>query len=224
MNQYFNTSGFIFDMDGVIFDSESTGAKELQRHARSVGLEIPRESIKKYRGQTGIKIWLGIMEEFNLPRDLDYYLQSFDPQGFKAYQGIPPTKGLPEFLKMLRVNNIPTAVATSARQDRMDAVLQFLNLTEFFNAKISGSDVKNSKPHPEIFLKAAQIINKKPADCVVFEDAPNGIQAALSGGFTCIGIKNTENTVDDLKAAHGILEDFSDQSLELLDKLLKNSD
>lgn len=206
--------GLIFDMDGVVVDSEHVGASELMRHASQFGVSLSRDDIRKYKGQTGIKIWQRLVEEFSLPSPAEYYLAAYNPQAFLPYSKLPPTPGIEKLLQECRQNHVPTSIATSARRDRMNAMMGFLNLTGCFDAYICGSDVQNSKPHPEVFLKAAAAIGCEPSQCIVFEDATLGIEAALAGGFCCVGVRNTENTAEEVAKAHHIIENFLDFTVE----------
>jgi len=121
----------------------------------------------------------------------------------KMYQEIflPHLKlidGLPEFLEHAYKEHIPMAIATAAIPFNIDFVLDNLNISHYFKAIISAHDVKESKPHPEVFLKAAQALNTAPEDCIVFEDAPKGVEAAQNAGMKAVVI-TTLHTADEFK-------------------------
>ncbi|MBS7564362.1 HAD family phosphatase [Mucilaginibacter sp. Bleaf8] len=99
--------------------------------------------------------------------------------------------GLPEFLEKAYQQNIPMAIASAAILFNIDFVLDNLNIRHYFKAIVSAEDVTLSKPHPETFLKAAELLQQAPTDCLVFEDVPKGAEAALNAGMKAVVLTTT---------------------------------
>ncbi|MCX5748655.1 MAG: HAD-IA family hydrolase [Candidatus Saganbacteria bacterium] len=128
--------------------------------------------------------------------------------------------GLTVFLDQLKKAGIPRVLATSAGKENIDFVLDGLNLRRFFSQIIGGDGIKNGKPAPDIFLKAAEVAGKAPQDCVVFEDAFSGFKAALSAGSKCVGL--ITNLTEEQIIAAGVdlaIKDFTQISVSILDSL-----
>lgn len=122
------------------------------------------------------------MDEISHKKELDYQ------EKFKPHLKLLP--GLSEFLECAHNNNIPMAIGSAAIPFNIDFVLDNLNIRHYFKAIVSADDVKESKPHPETYLKAAELLKVKPSACVVFEDAPKGVEAALNADMPAVAITN----------------------------------
>ncbi len=117
--------------------------------------------------------------------------------------------GIREFLE--RHRNVPMAVATNAEPANVDFVLHEAGLRHYFRGTVDGHQVQNAKPHPEVYLKAADLLETHPANCLVFEDSITGVQAGLAAGMRVIGIATTH---DELPGVSLIVKDFNDPALE----------
>jgi len=118
-----------------------------------------------------------------------------------------------KFLKQLKAENLKIALATSSRQEKMNFVLQLTNLTSYFDIIVTGDLVQKSKPAPDIFLKAAEKLQLKPEDCLVVEDAANGVKAAKNAGMKCVAITTT-HTEDLLQQADLVINSYEDLDLQ----------
>jgi HAD superfamily hydrolase (TIGR01509 family) len=125
-------------------------------------------------------------------------------------------KGLDTFLKRAAEQNIQMAIATAAITFNIDFVVDNLDIRHYFNALVSADDVTKSKPHPETFLKAAEQLGVDPKDCLVFEDAPKGVEAALNAGMDCLVITtmHPKDEFPDYDNIIGFVEDYTDPLLE----------
>ncbi len=193
--------GLIFDVDGVIADTEAVnarvsikvfadlfgvegvvrkdfeaglgrGAEEyVKAGARSHSLELTEEQIKK---TTQVR--------------QEYFLKIL------SQEPLPPFPGVLELMdKAMKEKNFRLAIATSGTLEKSRAVLEAAKVPYRKMVYINGNDVKNKKPDPELFLLAAERMGIEPADCVVIEDAPNGVQAAKAAGAKCIAVTNSTN-------------------------------
>jgi beta-phosphoglucomutase len=135
-------------------------------------------------------------------------------EDFQAHLKLIP--GLHDFLNKSKLNNITLAIGTAAPVLNVDYVLNNLNIRHYFRSVIGPDDVIESKPHPEVFLKAASEINVAPENCIVFEDAPKGIEAASRAGMKAIGV-TSYHSVDELRSESLLftINDYTDRNLEI---------
>lgn len=130
-------------------------------------------------------------------------------------------KGLENFLEKARQHNILLAIGTAAIKFNIDFVLDRLHLRDYFSAIVGADDVKESKPNPETFTKAAQLLRVSAKDCIVFEDAPKGVEAAQNAGMRTIVI-TTMHSKEEFKAYKNILAFIKDYTDEVLGELFVN--
>ena len=178
----------IFDMDGLIIDSERVTYKKKKKKLAQLGHHDFTEEL--YRNCLG-KNKQGICQVF-----IDHYGQDFPmdevwddvhvwiDESLRQY--VPKKKGLVELLEYLKANNYKTIVATSSGRARVDEILKNADLTKYFDDTICGDEVTHGKPHPEIFLTACQKLDVKPEEALVLEDSEAGILAAYDGRIDVI--------------------------------------
>ena len=129
--------------------------------------------------------------------------------------------GLMEFLEKTYQAGIPMAIGSAAIPFNIDFVLDNLNIRHYFKAIVSAEDVEFSKPHPETFLKAAQLLNVEPTECLVFEDVPKGVEAAQNAGMNAV-VLTTTHQADEFKAFENVLHYANDFTDSFFNSLLKN--
>jgi len=181
---------YIFDMNGTMIDDMHYHIQvwdKLLNEELKAGLS-PEELRSHMYGKNEELITRVFGNRFS-----DEEMHKLSVRKEKMYQEIflPHLKlidGLPEFLEHAYKQGIPMAIATAAIPFNIDFVLDNLNIRHYFKAIISAHDVKESKPHPEVFLKAAQALNTAPEDCIVFEDAEPGVTAAKAAGMAWVRI------------------------------------
>ncbi len=178
----------IFDMDGLMIDSERVTYNEYVKKLAQLGHHDFTEEL--YRNCLG-KNKPGICQVF-----IDHYGQDFPmtevwddvhvwiDESLRQY--VPKKKGLVELLEYLKANNYKTIVATSSGRARVDEILKNADLTKHFDDTICGDEVTHGKPHPEIFLTACQKLDVKPEEALVLEDSEAGILAAYDGRIDVI--------------------------------------
>jgi beta-phosphoglucomutase len=128
--------------------------------------------------------------------------------------------GLDHFLNEAKTAGILMAIGSAAIPFNINFVLDGLNIQSFFSAIVSANDVNVSKPHPETFLKAAELLKINPSDCLVFEDAPKGVEAALNAGMPCIAITSTHTAseFENYQNVIGIIDNYNDPIIASLIK------
>lgn len=141
----------------------------------------------------------------------------------KAYQEayrpeLALIKGLPAFLQAAKERDIPMAIGSAAILFNIDFVLDGLNIRSFFVSIVSADDVSFSKPHPETYLKCANLLGKNPGDCIVFEDSPKGVEAVANAGMRSVVI-TTMHAKEEFGQFNNVIffiEDYTDQQLNIL--------
>lgn len=209
-----NPLALIFDMDGVIVDSNPFHKKALLQFCEKYGFHLTEEQMKtSIFGRTN-KEWLTKLFGNISPERMKQLEEEKEALFRKIYSPhIRPVKGLIEFLELLRANRIPMAVATSAPESNVQFTLEQTGTAGYFSTVITGDSVVESKPHPEIYLKAAGAIGYSPEDCVVIEDSLSGIKAARRAGCKVVGITTTHSR-DELLDVDLIIENFEKLAVE----------
>ena len=186
----------IFDMDGVIFDTEKVYLDIWIEVFEKYGYIMTKELYVNVMGTGRKNVIKTFLENFGDDLPIEKMYEEKDNQLFYIIenQGIPLKEGVKELFSMLKEKNYKIALATSAKRERVEKQIKDKWLKESFDAIVCGDDVEKGKPSPDIFLKAAKKIDVEPENCFVVEDSPAGIKAAFSGGMKGIH-------VEDLKAA-----------------------
>ncbi len=186
--------GYIFDMDGVLCDSEAFIAEAAIRMFKErYGLEVHEEDFIPFVG-TGEDRYLGGVAEkhgiqLTLPDDKN---ETYRLYAECAHGKLQPLPGVKSFIEQSKRAGLKLAIATSADESKLQVNLREMGLDEeLFDALVNGLDIEHKKPAPDIFLEAAKRLGLDPAECVVFEDAITGVQAARAAGSRCIGITSS---------------------------------
>lgn len=191
----------IFDMDGVIYDTEAFYLKHWIQVFSEYGYEMTKAIYINAmgRGRKKVKEYFKSVFGEDLPIE-EMYVKK-DKLLFDAIRNkeVPLKPGALEFLSYLKNNNIKTALATSAKRKRLDIQLEDSPIVQYFDAIVCGDDVVNSKPDPEIFLKAAEKIGAKIEKCIVIEDSEAGIKAAHDGKMTAFHVEDLKEADDSIK-------------------------
>ncbi|MDX9882912.1 MAG: HAD family phosphatase [Prolixibacteraceae bacterium] len=213
----------IFDMDGVIIDSEPIHIACEKEIIRLLGLHIPEHEHHAFIGTTDEIMWSKIGEMYDLPVNVPYIIQlkkSLYMEYLKKDTHLRPISYIPELIADLHRNKFLLALASSSPHEQIDYILTTFGIRNYFQSVVSGEDVKVGKPDPGIFLKAAGSINVLPESCVVIEDSYNGATAAKNANMKCIAYKNPNSGNQDLSNADRIVHSFREISPDLIRELL----
>jgi beta-phosphoglucomutase family hydrolase len=211
----------IFDMDGVIIDSEPIHMEIEQEIFNSLGITIPKEKHFTFVGTSTKNMWEAIITEYNLDIDLDEIIRRNKSSYRKKLTetSITPIDGVSPLIKTLHESGFKLALASSSIPEEIETVLNMFSLNSFFQKVVSGSHVQYSKPHPEIFLHTARELNSLPQNCLVIEDSENGVRAAKSAGMKCIGFRNLNSGNQNLELADKVITSFSELEIVLISQL-----
>lgn len=197
----FMFKGAVFDMDGLMIDSE--------RLVYSIWQEMLDEDGKKFNLDI-FKKTIGLRSEDSYEYYKSVYGEDFDYPAYKAESriryfkrieknGVPVKKGLYEIFDYLKSVGCKISLATSTSSQTALKIMKKINLYDKFDAFVCGDDVKNGKPDPEVFLIAAKKLGLEPVDCVAFEDSINGIKSAHAAGMTTVMVPDLSEPTDEIK-------------------------
>lgn len=186
--------GFLFDWDGVVIDSHAQHEESWELLSTELRQPLPDGFFKQtfgMRNQQIMPMWLphlaGNDAEIIALGDRKEELY----RAILRRDGIEALPGVKDFLNAARAAGIPTSIGSSSPRQNIDVIIEMAKLNGLFDAIVSADDVQRGKPDPEVFLKGAAKLNRRPERCVVFEDAFVGIQAGKSGGMKVVGIAST---------------------------------
>jgi beta-phosphoglucomutase len=185
--------GVLFDMDGVLVDSEPFICKAAMMMFEELGVKVQPEDFHPFVGMGENRYIGGVAEKHGIKVDIE----QVKARTYAIYAGIvagklEPLAGTHEFIARCRAKGFRLALATSADRVKMEVNLREIGLENTtFNAIVTGLDVVNKKPHPDIYIKAAEMLGLSPAECLVVEDAVSGIRAGKAAGARCLGITSS---------------------------------
>ncbi len=211
----------IFDMDGLMLDSERASLRSWSRGARELGLQIGDDYWLRLVGHSMVACQ-SILRERMDPAQITLLLE----RCYALYQaeveaGVPLRPGIHEILQMLARYKVPCGVATSTRRPLAPHKLQTAGLLPYFKSVTAGNDVEHPKPAPDIYLLAAQRMGAAPQRCLALEDSPAGVTAALAAGLTVIQVPDLVVPDEALRArGHRIVASLH-QAHELLEARLQ---
>lgn len=203
---------FIFDMDGVIIDSEPLHSRVKMETFAHFGLPFDEGDLAQYMGRTSVDIFSDVLKkehrtDVSVQEIVNYkHAHYLELAVGGALEAIP---GSLELIARLRAAGVPLALATSSWRRVVDAILVQFDLTEAFASVISGSELPKSKPNPAIYRLSAEALGVDPRKCVVLEDTAAGVAAAKGAGMYCIGFRSPHSGVQDLSRADEIVDDLA---------------
>ena len=194
----------IFDMDGLMIDSERVTFECYQERLKDMNLTMDEEFYKTLLGKPIKGIYQRFYDVYGNDFPIENVIQDVHQLMAERFEteGVPVKKGLVELLHYLKDNNYKTIVATSSNRDRVDKILAQAKITEFFDDSICGDEVTKGKPNPEVFLKSCQKLGVNVDEAIVLEDSEAGIQASYDANIKVICIpdmKYPEKTFKILK-------------------------
>lgn len=214
--------GVVFDMDGVIVDTNPYHKISLKQFCEKYGYHFTDEElIKRIYGRTNNEWITNLFGK--LPKERLLELGEEKEAMFRAIykDAVEPVAGLEKFLKKLTHQKIPNAIGTSAPRSNVDFILDNTGLRNYFPVILDQSHVEHGKPNPEIYLKTAAALNLQPAQTIVFEDSLSGIEAAQRAGARVVGVTTT-HTPAELKHCDLVIPDFTNLELESLSAIIKD--
>jgi len=213
----------LFDMDGVIVDTEPLHCKAYYKMFDAVNIKVSEELYESFTGQATLPICRQLCEIFQLsetPETLVQLKRKFFKELFFNDPSLTLIEGVLDLIKNYYQNGLTLVLASSASMTTINNVFTRFNLDQYFVAKLSGADLKASKPHPEIFINAAKASGFSTKECMVIEDSTNGITAAIKAEIFCIGFKSPNSKNQDYSKANKVISTFDEILFEKVKNLI----
>jgi len=214
---------FIFDMDGTMVNNMSWHCKAWSEFFRDQGIEVAEEEFMRLAGKTTKEL----ISTFIGRPVTDEECRQFAAQKEFLYRTLyrphlKPVPGLRQFLRDARAKGIKIAVATAADPKNIEFTLSLLKVKDLLDAVAGAAEVRHGKPEPDIFLLAASKLGVQPADCIVFEDAEMGLEAASRAGMRAVAMTtgHAREQLQAMKGATWVADDFNDPQVRSLLKMI----
>ena len=203
----------LFDMDGVIVDTEPLHHKAYKMMFNDVGIDVSDSMYRSFTGQSTRGICEFLCKHFDLtlePISLEKGKRAHFTKLFFEDPDLQLLDGVEDLIKNYHSNGLTLVVASSASMFTINNVMKRFNLDSYFKDKLSGADLKASKPHPEIFINAAKAAGVSNSECFVIEDSTNGIIAAKEADIFCVAYKSAHSKDQDYTRADMTISDYKD--------------
>ena len=218
----------IFDLDGTLIDSMWVWDKIDEHFLGIRNIAVPEDLNKELEGKSFTESAQHFKERFKIEMSVEEIKDEWNRTAWRFYTvEVTLKKGVSEFLHELKKNNIKMGIATSNSVQLVQAVLEALDIKEYFSQIRTSCEVGRGKPYPDIYLKVAEDLNVEPNRCLVFEDIPNGVRAGKNAGMMVWGIEDRQT--DDLKEevkkiADAYVHDYDEAKEKLRISYLKETD
>ncbi|CAD0008793.1 HAD family hydrolase [Flavobacterium salmonis] len=214
----------IFDMDGVIVDTEPVHRYAYYKQFSELKITVTEEMYTSFTGFSTRNTFQTLKDFFPTIEhgieDLIQRKRSIFNDAFDTKEDLYLLEGVEDLIKDLHANGIQLILASSASKVTIDRVFTRFNLYQFFSAIVSGEDFPQSKPNPAIFVHAASLSVAPKENCIIIEDSTNGVKAAKGAGIFCVGYKSENSKGQDLSEANLIINHFNELSAEKISQLI----
>jgi len=211
----------IFDMDGVLVNSEPLHRKAYFNMFEEFNLNVSNRLYESFTGKSTSAICKELCEIFDLSISHEKLMLSKRKHFKTIFDNDPKFQMIDGALSLIKnyfYNNLTLILASSASMTNINRIFKKFDLDKFFKAKISGADLKESKPNPEIFIKAAKLSGFNKSECIVIEDSTNGIIASKSAGIYCIGYNSPNSKNQNYDKADLVVSNFNEIRFDYLNK------
>jgi beta-phosphoglucomutase len=211
----------LFDMDGVIVDSEPLHRKAFYSTFEDLGIVVPKEVYTSFAGAATHNIAVKLIDMYGLDVSAEYIMETkrkYFSDLFYNDSEFDLVPGVRNLIEHYAENQIKLVVASSATRNTIEMVFDKFGLDKYFIGRISGADLVESKPNPEIFIQASKLARESVENCMVIEDATNGIVAAHRAGIFCSAYKSPHTHLQDYSLAGLVVSDYTELSLDKLEK------
>lgn len=209
----------IFDMDGVIVDTEPVHHYAYVQHFKQLNIEVSPEMYASFTGNSTKNIYERLKETYNLAQDVQTLVETkrnLFNDAFDSKEDLYLLDGVEDLIKDLYSNGMQLVLASSSANVTIERIFDRFNLHHYFTHKVSGEDFPKSKPHPAIFLKAAELAQTPVENCIVIEDSTNGIQAAKSANIYCVGYDSFHSKLQDYSKADRVITHFNELDFSVI--------
>lgn len=209
----------IFDMDGVIVDTEPVHRYAYYKQFAELNIEVTEAMYTSFTGFSTRNTFQTLKEQFQLEQEVEDLIQrkrSIFNDAFDTKEDLELLEGVRALIEDLHQNGIQLIVASSASKVTIDRVFTRFGLHDFFTHIVSGEDFPKSKPHPAIFEHAASLSIAPKENCIVIEDSTNGVKAAKAAGIFCVGYNSEHSKDQNLDEADRVINHFNELNAEVV--------
>lgn len=214
----------IFDMDGVIIDSEPLHNIAYHKMFEDVNIKVSDTLYESLTGKSTLNVCKQVKDLFNLsesPESLVALKRKHYEYIFENDKTFDLIDGVLDLIKDYHNNGLTLVLASSASMPSIERIFKRFDLNKYFKVKLSGADLKASKPHPEIFINAAKTSGFKTEECIVIEDSTNGIEAANAAEIFSIGFDSVHSKNQNYSKANLVIKDFKEVSYSKIETLFR---
>lgn len=211
----------IFDMDGVIVDTEPVHSYAYFQHFAELNIDVSRDMFTSFMGNSTRNTFQKLKELFPIDGEVEELIQrkrTLFNDAFDSKEDLYLIDGVEKLIQDLHSNGMQLILASSAAKVTIDRVFRRFNLHQYFTHIVSGEDFPDSKPHPAIFEYAASLSIAPKENCIVIEDSTNGIRAAKAAGIFCVGYNSENSKLQDLSLADVTVEHLNELNFEIISK------
>jgi HAD superfamily hydrolase (TIGR01509 family) len=212
----------IFDMDGVIVDTEPVHSYAYFQHFAELNIDVSKAMFTTFMGNSTRNTYQKLKEIFPIEAEVEDLIQrkrTLFNDAFDNKEDLYLIEGVEQLIQDLNQNGMQLILASSAANVTIQRVFNRFNLHQYFTHIVSGEDFPDSKPHPAIFEHAASLSIAPKENCIVIEDSTNGIKAAKSAGIFCVGYNSENSKLQDLSLADVVVEHLDELNFERISKL-----
>jgi HAD superfamily hydrolase (TIGR01509 family) len=209
----------IFDMDGVIVDTEPVHHYAYNQHFKQLNIDVSPEMYATFTGNSTKNIFERLKVQFNLSDDVPTLVETkrnLFNEAFDSKEDLYLLDGVEDLIKDLHQKGMQLVLASSSATVTINRIFNRFGLHQYFTHIVSGEDFPKSKPHPAIFQQAAFLAKTPVENCIVIEDSTNGILAAKSAGIYCIGYDSFHSKMQDYSMADRVIRNFDELSFETI--------
>jgi len=207
----------IFDMDGVIVDTEPVHHYAYHQHFNHLNIEVTGEMYASFTGFSTKNTYQKLKESFEIPFEIEELVnrkREIFNEAFDSKEDLYLIEGVEDLIKNLHANGMQLVLASSASNVTIHRIFNRFGLHQYFTHIVSGEDFPKSKPDPAIFVHAAFLSGTPKENCIVIEDSTNGIKAANAAGIYCVGYNSVNSKLQDLSLADTVIQHFSELDYE----------
>ncbi len=207
----------IFDMDGVIVDTEPVHRYSYYKQFKELNITVSEELYTSFTGNSTRNIFQKLKSIFELEQDVEDLIlrkRSIFNEAFDTKKDLDLLEGVRNLIVDLHENGVQLILASSAAKVTIERIFNRFDLHQYFTHKVSGEDFPKSKPHPAIFEHAASLSVAPKENCIIIEDSTNGIKAGKAAGILCIGYNSLHSANQDLSEADIVVNHFAELNFD----------
>jgi HAD superfamily hydrolase (TIGR01509 family) len=213
-------SAVVFDLDGVLWDGEPLYHEAFNVVLAPLGRRVTPEEYAEIIGHSVENAWQWVLDRYGITASPGRFLREYNAAVLKLLaRPVEPLPGVRALIAELRRRGVPVGLASASLRQWVDATVRGLGLEDAFDATVSASEVKRSKPAPDLYLAAAQKLGVPPERCMAVEDTPAGVAAAKAAGMYTVQVRAASTALDPIPEADAVIDDYTQFDMGLLEEV-----